>query len=57
MMTSDDLKSRLRDLVLIEEDVIGLIRTVEFRDEDAERLMDNIKQKQIIITKIIGYLD
>lgn len=56
MMTNQDLKSQLRDLVMIEEDVLKLIRKIDFRKEDESRLVDTIIKKQVIVSKIIGLL-
>ncbi len=56
MMTRKDVAEYVRDLFYVEEQVLAEIDACKLPKEIKNRLHDNVAEKQVILTKIIGIL-
>lgn len=56
MLPNKDIKSFLRDLVYLEETAMDLARGADVSAEDRQRIIDNLVEKQVIITKILAFI-
>lgn len=54
MLPNKDLKGFLRDLVYMEETAITLAQQSNVSAHDRKRIVDNLIEKQVIITKILA---
>lgn len=54
MLPANDLKNFLRDLVYLQEETRNLVKQTNLSEELQKRVMDNIQEKQIILSKIIA---
>lgn len=58
MITKEDIKIYLRDLIYIQEDVYNIIaNSRNLSKKNKAILLDNVKEKQIIITKLIQFFN
>ncbi|KXK27348.1 MAG: hypothetical protein TR69_WS6001000223 [candidate division WS6 bacterium OLB20] len=59
MMNTSAIRSYFRDLTYNQEESLALLEDIkqQLSLHDYERVKDNLIEKQIIITKIIDYLD
>lgn len=56
MMTRKDVAEYVRDLFYLEEQVLAEIEASKIPEATKKRLHDNVAEKQVILTKIIGIL-
>jgi len=57
MIDNSQIKTYLRDLFYLEEDVLNLLKKTQIPKNQKNIVSDNINEKQVIITKIIHLLD
>ncbi len=57
MFTEKDIKGDLRDLVYFLEEAYTLLKEAELSSEKKIRILDNLKEKQVIITKMIKFFN
>lgn len=57
MITESDIKSDLRDLVYLEEEAYGLLRHSALPTKEKQRILDNLQEKQVILTKMIQFFN
>lgn len=57
MMTEADIKTDLRDLVYIQEEIYNLIKRQRIPKAEKEKILDTLKQKQVILSKIIHFFN
>lgn len=56
MMTRKDLAEYVRDLFYLEEQVLTGLAQTSIDPKTKTRIHDNLAEKQVILTKIIGIL-
>lgn len=56
MLPNKDLKAFLRDLVYLEETAYNLSRETDLPAHVAERIRDNISEKQVILGRIMSLI-
>lgn len=56
MLRTNEIKNFLRDLMYVEEDAYQVCRNLDVPFGSKTRILDNIKEKQIIIAKIINLI-
>ncbi|MDP3985554.1 MAG: hypothetical protein Q8P82_02205 [bacterium] len=54
MITDADIKSYLRDLVYLEEEVLKRLENSSLPERFKNRIRDNVVEKQIMVTKIVA---
>ena len=57
MMIENDIKTDLRDLVYVEEEVYALLKSIQSTSKTKKQILDNILEKQTIVTKLIHFFD
>ncbi|MBP9758912.1 hypothetical protein KBD45_04385 [Candidatus Dojkabacteria bacterium] len=58
MLLQSDIKDYLRDLLYIEEDVLGLLNKNKTKSSKlCEKIHDNIVEKQIIISRMVNLIN
>ncbi len=57
MITESDIKSDLRDLVYLEEEVYTILKGVKLDTKEMQIMMDNVNEKQVILAKLIKFFN
>lgn len=56
-MTESDIKSVLRDLFYLQEEAFNLVKQVHCDVQKKQRILDNLNEKQVILTKMIQFFN
>lgn len=57
MLTESDVKTDLRDLVYIQEEIYTLISKQKIPKPEKEKILDTLKQKQVILAQLIHFFN
>lgn len=57
MLTEADVKTDLRDLVYIQEEIYTLISKQKIPKPEKEKILDILKQKQVILAQLIHFFN
>lgn len=55
MLTEADVKTDLRDLIYIQEELYVLISKQKIPKPEKEKILDTLKQKQVILNQLIHF--
>lgn len=57
MLTEADVKTDLRDLIYIQEELYVLISKQKIPKLEKEKILDTLKQKQVILAQLIHFFN